>query len=46
MICVVARKPFYKAKKVIYGIDKQAFVIVSEAKEVYGEGFLDSDWEV
>ena len=46
VICVVDRKQFYKAKKVIYGIDKQAFVIVSEAKEVYGEGFLDSDWEV
>lgn len=46
VICVVDRKQFYKAKKIIYGIDKNAFVIVSEAKEVYGEGFLDSDWEV
>lgn len=46
LICVVDRKQFYKAKKIIYGIDKSAFMIVSEAKEVYGEGFLDSDWEV
>lgn len=46
LICVVDRKQFYKAKKIIYGIDEDAFVIVSEAKEVYGEGFLDSDWEV
>lgn len=46
LICVVDRKQFYKAKKIIYGIDRDAFVIVSEAKEVYGEGFLDSDWEV
>ncbi len=46
VICVVDRKQFYRAKRVIYGIDKNAFVIVSEAKEVYGEGFLDSDWEV
>lgn len=46
VICVVDKKQFYKAKKIIYGIDKNAFVIVSEAKEVYGEGFLDSDWEV
>lgn len=46
LICVVDRKQFYKAKKIIYGIDKTAFMIVSEAKEVYGEGFLDSDWEV
>lgn len=46
LICVVDKKQFYKAKKIIYGIDKNAFMIVSEAKEVYGEGFLDSDWEV
>lgn len=46
LICVIDRKQFYKAKKMIYGIDKSAFMIVSEAKEVYGEGFLDSDWEV
>lgn len=46
LICVVDRKQFYKAKKIIYTIDRAAFVIVSEAKEVYGEGFLDSDWEV
>ena len=45
MICVVDRKQFYKVKKIIYAIDRNAFVIVSEAKEVYGEGFLDSDWE-
>lgn len=46
LICVVDRKQFYKAKRIIYGIDRNAFMIVSEAKEVYGEGFLDSDWEV
>lgn len=46
LICVVDRKQFYKAKRMIYGIDRNAFMIVSEAKEVYGEGFLDSDWEV
>ncbi|MBQ7795755.1 MAG: YitT family protein [Lachnospiraceae bacterium] len=46
LICVIDRKQFYKAKKMIYGIDREAFMIVSEAKEVYGEGFLDSDWEV
>lgn len=46
LICVVDRKQFYKAKKIIYSIDRDAFVIVSEAREVYGEGFLDSDWEV
>lgn len=46
VICVMDRKQFYRAKKIVYGIDADAFVIVSEAKEVYGEGFLASDWEV
>ena len=46
LVCVVDRKQFYKAKKIVYDIDRSAFMIVSEAKEVYGEGFLDSDWEV
>ena len=45
-ICVVDKKQFHKAKKIIYAIDPTAFLIVSEAKEVYGEGFLDSTWEV
>ena len=35
----------YKAKKLIYQIDPKAFLIVSEAREVYGEGFLASDQE-
>lgn len=46
LICAVDRKQFYKAKKIIYSVDADAFVIVSETKEVYGEGFLSSDWEV
>ena len=46
VICVLDRKQFYKAKKIVYSIDPRAFMIVSEAQEVYGEGFLDSDWEV
>lgn len=46
LICVIDRKQFYKAKKIVYQNDESAFVIVSEAKEVYGEGFLDSDWEM
>ena len=46
VICVLDKKQFYRAKKIVYGIDPTAFMIVSEAQEVYGEGFLDSDWEV
>ena len=44
-LCVVDRKQMYKAKKLIYQIDPKAFLIVSEAREVYGEGFLASDQE-
>jgi len=46
LICVLDKKQFYRAKKIVYDIDPRAFMIVSEAQEVYGEGFLDSDWEV
>ena len=46
VICVLDKKQFDRAKKIVYGIDPTAFMIVSEAQEVYGEGFLDSDWEV
>ncbi len=46
LVCVLDRKQYYRAKKIVYDIDPDAFVIVSETKEVYGEGFLDSDWEV
>ena len=46
VICVLDKKQFYRAKKIVYGIDPTAFMIVSEAQEVYGEGFLASDWEV
>ena len=44
-LCVVDRKQMYKAKKLIYQIDPKAFLIVSEAREVYGEGFPASDQE-
>lgn len=46
LICVVDRKQFYKVKKIVYGIDRKAFMIASEAKEVYGKGFLDYERDV
>ena len=36
VICVLDKKQFYRAKKIVYGIDPTAFMIVSEAQEVYG----------
>lgn len=41
LMCVVDRKQFYLIKEIIDSCDPGAFVIVSETKEVYGEGFLD-----
>ena len=42
LLCVVDKKEFYRVKQIIDLYDPRAFVIVSETKEVYGEGFLDS----
>ncbi len=41
LVCVVERKQFYLVKEIIDQIDREAFLIVSETKEVYGEGFLN-----
>lgn len=41
LMCVVDRKQFYLVKEIIDSCDPGAFVVVSETKEVYGEGFLD-----
>lgn len=41
LMCVVDRKQFYVVKEIIDRQDPRAFVIVSETKEVYGEGFLN-----
>lgn len=41
LMCVVDRKQFYSVKSIIDKWDRGAFVIASETKEVYGEGFLD-----
>ncbi|MFV0496637.1 MAG: YitT family protein [Candidatus Fimivivens sp.] len=42
LLCVVDKKEFYRVKQIIDSYDANAFFIVSETKEVYGEGFSDS----
>ncbi len=42
LMCVVDRKQFYLVKEIVDRHDEHAFVIVSETREVYGEGFLRS----
>ena len=41
LMCVVDRKQFYSVKNIIDKWDRGAFVIASETKEVYGEGYLN-----
>lgn len=42
LMCVVSKKEVFGALDIIHKIDKKAFVIVSETKEVFGEGFMEN----
>lgn len=39
LLCVVAKKEIAKLTGIVKNIDKNAFVIISEIREVFGEGF-------
>lgn len=39
LVCIMSNKEFYKIKSVILEIDKRAFIYVTRASEVHGEGF-------
>ena len=39
LLCVVNRSQFAKTKDIVYDIDKDAFIMVTEMSEVLGEGF-------
>ncbi|MBR1390153.1 MAG: YitT family protein [Lachnospiraceae bacterium] len=41
LYCVVAKKQIVDLKQVILETDREAFVIVTDAREVLGEGFLE-----
>ena len=41
LYCVVSKKEIVELKELVMNIDKRAFVIVSDAREVLGEGFLE-----
>lgn len=41
LYCVVSRKQIVRLKEIVAEADPQAFVIVSDAREVLGEGFQD-----
>lgn len=43
LMCAVRKNQFYKMKKTVYTIDPSAFVIVTDAGEVLGQGFKAID---
>lgn len=41
LYCVVSKKEIVELKEVVYKNDAKAFIIVSDAREVMGEGFIE-----
>lgn len=41
LYCVVSQKEIVRVKEIVAEVDPKAFVIVSDAREVLGEGFLE-----
>jgi uncharacterized membrane-anchored protein YitT (DUF2179 family) len=41
LYCVVSRKEVVHLKELVCEVDAQAFVIVSDVREVLGEGFCE-----
>lgn len=41
LYCVVSKKEIVELKDIVIRLDKRAFVIVTDAREVLGEGFLE-----
>ena len=41
ILCVVSRKEVGEVRKIINSIDKNAFLIITNAREVYGKGFKE-----
>ena len=39
LICATARKDIAKVRKIAQEIDKNSFIIITNAREVYGKGF-------
>lgn len=42
LYCVVPKKEIVELKDIVAKIDPKAFVIVTDAREVFGEGFLEN----
>lgn len=44
LMCVVSKKQIVKLKEVVGQIDPNAFLIISDVREVFGEGFIENDY--
>ena len=42
-VCLENKKEIVKLKELVDDIDPNAFVIVSDAREVHGEGFIEKN---
>ena len=40
LICIMSKKECIKALRIVNEIDEYAFVVITDAREVLGEGFL------
>lgn len=43
LLCAVRKSQFYELKKLVHGIDPDAFMVALEANEIIGEGFKSID---
>ena len=41
LMCVASRSEVREIRRIINEIDKNAFVVISNAREVFGEGFRE-----
>nr|MCR5154015.1 YitT family protein [Lachnospiraceae bacterium] len=41
LYCVVSKKQMVEVTDIVYSIDPKAFVIISDVREVRGEGFIE-----
>ena len=46
LLCVVSKREIAKLKEIVTSVDKKAFVIVADVREVLGEGFKEFDSKI
>ncbi len=42
LLCVLSRLEIIEARRIIKEIDPSAFIVITNAREVYGEGFKEA----